>query len=102
MDTGIDEMILWLKAENTPPKLPSHSPFRAGISTTVTAPPAGEAVQPVLQYSFVTGDTSQPMIPQSVEWRIGRNGINTGRTVLARASYLYDADVGCIGFRVLT
>jgi len=53
----------------------------------------------VLQYSFVTGDTSQAMAPSQVEWRVG-NGINTGRDVLASADYLYDVAGGLIGFRV--
>jgi len=100
MDTGIDEMILWLSAGHVPPNLASDAPFPAGISTVITAPPTGQAVTPVLQYSFVTGDASQPMAPTSVEWRIG-NGINTGRNVLARTNYLYDAEAGRIGFRVL-
>jgi hypothetical protein len=54
--------------------------------------------EPALQYSFITGDTSQPMASQ-VAWRIA-NGINTGRNVLAGADYLYDATAGRIGFRV--
>lgn len=35
-----------------------------------------------------------------VEWRVG-HGINTGRNVLAGADYLYDAEAGRVGFRVL-
>jgi hypothetical protein len=56
--------------------------------------------EPALRYSFVTGDTSQPMAPSCVEWRLGK-GINTGRNVLAGADYLYDAAGGHIGFRNL-
>ena len=97
MDTGIDEMILWVSADNAPPNLPSHSAFPAGVAVVVTAPAAGQAIEPALQYSFVTGDTSQPMAPSEVEWRVG-NGINTGRKVLAGANYLYDAGTGRIGF----
>jgi hypothetical protein len=99
MDTGIDEMILWVSAENAPAGLPSDSAFPAGISVNVSAPPADSGIEPALQYSFVTGDVSQPMAPAQVEWRIG-DGINTGRNVLAGADYLYDAAGGNIGFRV--
>ncbi len=101
MDTGVEEMILWLKADNVPPDLPSHTAFPAGILIAVKAPPASDGIQPVLEYSFVTGDTGQSAIPTNVEWRTG-NGINTGRTVLGRISYVYDADLGRMGFRPLT
>jgi hypothetical protein len=57
---------------------------------------------PVLQYSFVAGDASQPMAPSWVEWRNVENGINTGINVLAGADYLYDAAGGRIGFRALS
>jgi len=98
MDTGIDEMILWTSATNAPPNLPGYSPFPPGITVTLSAPPADEMAVPAIQYSFVTGDTSQPMAPSQVEWRVG-NGINTGRNVLAGVDYLYDATAGRIGFR---
>jgi hypothetical protein len=100
MDTGIPNMILWLSADNTPSNLPSHHPFPAGISVSISAPPASQVTEPALDYSFVTGDASQSMAPSQVEWRKG-NGINTGRNVLAGADYLYDAMAGRIGFRVL-
>jgi hypothetical protein len=99
VDTGIDKMILWLSAENAPPNLPSDSAFPGGNAITVSTPTADPNAQPALQYSFLTGDGSQPMAPSSVEWRVG-NGINTGRNVLAGADYLYDAKMGQIGFRV--
>lgn len=99
MDTGIDKMILWVKTNFAPPNLASKSPFPAGISVKISAPPADLADQPALQYSFVTGDPSQTMAPSQVEWRLG-NGINTGRNVLAGADYLYDVAAGRIGFRV--
>jgi hypothetical protein len=63
---------------------------------TITAP--AEPNAPALQYSFVTGDTTDPATPSAVEWRNG-TGINTGRHVLAAADYLYDAARGMIGFR---
>jgi hypothetical protein len=59
---------------------------------TIAAPPA-------LQYSFVTGDASNPIAPPFVEWRNGK-GINTGRNLLAGADYLYDAAAGLVGIRV--
>jgi hypothetical protein len=99
MDTGIDYMILWVRADNVPPNLASDSPFPAGVSVTISAPPADLGVEPAVQYSFVTGDASQLMAPSQVGWRVG-NGINTGINVLAGADYLYDAAGGRIGFRV--
>lgn len=98
MDTGIENMILWLNADSAPPNLASESAFPAGISVNVSAPPAGLEDEPALQYSFVTGYSSQAMAPSQVEWRVG-NGINTRRNVLAGADYLYDAAAGRIGFR---
>ncbi len=99
IDTGIEEMILWVNAGFTPPNLAGESAFPAGISVNISAPPVDLEGTPALQYSFVTGDTSQAIAPSHVEWRIG-NGINTGRNVLAGADYLYDAAGGRIGFRV--
>jgi hypothetical protein len=99
VDTGIDHMILWLGDDDAPPNLAPGTAFPAGVSVTLSAPPADLGDPPVLQYSFVTGDGSQPMAPSWVEWRDG-NGINTGRNVLAGADYLYDAAGGRVGFRV--
>jgi hypothetical protein len=99
MDTGIDSMILWVAAGLAPPELASDSAFPAGITVNVSAPPAALGDEPALQYSFVTGVSSQPMAPSEVEWRVG-NGLNTGRNVLAGADYLYDRTQGRIGFRV--
>jgi hypothetical protein len=99
MDTGIDNMILWVSADNPPPNLARNSAFPAGIAVNISAPPADLGIEPALQYAFVTGDASQPMAPSQVEWRVG-NGINTGRNVLAGADYLYDAAGGRIGFRI--
>jgi hypothetical protein len=96
MDTVIDEMLLWLAAARRPPALASDVQFPAGVAVTIAVPPAPDA--PVLQYSFVTGDTAEQMAPSAVEWRDG-NGINTGRSVLAGADYLYGATAGRIGFR---
>jgi hypothetical protein len=39
MDTGIPNMILWVHANHTPPNLPIHSAFPAGIAVTISAPP---------------------------------------------------------------
>jgi hypothetical protein len=99
VDTGIEQMILWLSADNAPPNLQAACAFPGGIAINVSAPAADQTTQPALQYSFLTGDASQPMAPSWVEWRVG-NGINTGRNVLAGADYLYDATTGQIGFRI--
>jgi hypothetical protein len=92
IDTGLDEMLLWLDVAARPPALANYSQFPTGVPVTIAAPPA-------LQYSFVTGDASNPMAPSFVEWRNGK-GINTGRNLLAGADYLYDAAAGLIGIRM--
>jgi len=99
MDTGLDDMTLWVSAGNAPPNLPGDSAFPAGIMASIAVPPADQTAEPALQYAFVTGDTNQPMAPSQLQWRIG-SGINTGRNVLAGADYLYDAAAGRMGFRV--
>jgi hypothetical protein len=93
MDTGISGMMLWL-SEGTL-DLPPNEAFRSGIEVSIAIPDDGS----VLQYTFTTGEPSQPMVPSSVEWKIG-NGINTGASVLAGYDYLYDSDQGRIGFRL--
>ena len=96
IDTGIDEMLLWLGVADRPPALANYSEFPAGVAVTVALPPSPNA--PILRYSFVTGYASDPMAPPAVEWRDG-NSINTGRGVLAGADYVYDA-ARLIGFRI--
>ena len=93
IDTGLGEMLLWVDVTKRPPSLASYSRFPPGVAVTIAAPPA-------LQYSFVTGDSGNPMAPLFVEWRNG-NGINTGRNLLAGADYLYDGAGGSIGIRKL-
>jgi hypothetical protein len=95
MDTGIDEVLLWLHVNDRPYTLAKYSRFPAGIEVSVAVP----STDPVLKYAFVTGDMSQPMAPSQVTWR-DSYGINTGVKVLAGADYLYDAAEGRIGFRV--
>ena len=94
VDTGVDEMLLWLSPADRPPGSANAVP--AGVAVTVTAPASSNT--PALQYSFVTGDATDPAAPSAVEWRNG-TGINTGRHILASADYLYDAAGGMIGFR---
>ena len=96
VDTGVDEMLLWLSPADRPPGSANASKVPAGDAVTITAPAAPNA--PALQYSFVTGDATDPAAPSAVEWRDGK-GINTGRGILASADYLYDATRGMIGFR---
>jgi hypothetical protein len=99
IDTGVGEMLLWLGAADRPWALAGYSKFPAGVPITITAPPSSDA--PALQYSFMTGDASNPAAPSAVEWRNGK-GINTGRHVLAASDYLYDAARGLIGFKRVT
>ena len=96
VDTGLDEMLLWLSPADRPPGSPNASKLPAGVAVTVTAPAAPNP--PALRCSFVTGDATDPAAPSVVEWRNG-TGINTGRHILASADYLYDAARGMIGFR---
>jgi hypothetical protein len=96
IDTGIDEMLLWVDLADRPPALANYSQLPAGVAVTIAAPPSPNA--PILQYSFVTGEAGQAMAPSAVEWRDG-NGINTGRHILVGVDYLYDAAHGLIGFR---
>ena len=56
------------------------------IEVTITVPSPNVSAT-VLQDSFTTGETSDPMAPSTVEWR-DDSGINTGRNVLAGADYL--------------
>jgi hypothetical protein len=99
VDTGLDEMILWLGADDIKPDVPPGVAFPTGVSVSISAPPPDSGEAPALQYAFVTGDASQPMAPTQLTWRAGK-GINTGRNVLAGADYLYDATAGRVGFRV--
>jgi hypothetical protein len=98
VDTGIDQMILWVNADNPPPNLSPGATFPAGVSVEISAPPTDSGDELALQYAFVTGDANQPMAPTQITWRVG-NGINMGRNVLAGADYLFDATAGRIGFR---
>lgn len=100
MDAGINDMIIWVNADDSPPNLPSDSALPAGISVSVAAPPADQVAEPALHFSFITGDTTWPMAPSQVAWRVG-HGINTGINVLAGTDYLYDATEGRVGFRLL-
>ena len=100
IDTGVGSMLLWLDVSDRPPSLAKYTQFPAGIAVSIAAPPADGGAEPALQYSFVTGEASQPIAPAQVEWRNG-HGINTGRSVLAGFDYLYDAVGGRIGFRTL-
>ena len=97
IDTGLDEMLLGLAIADRPPTLANDTQFPTGVPVAIAAPPSPS--EPVLQYSFVTGDASNPMAPSAVEWR-DREGINTGRKVLAGADYLYNAAAGLVGFRI--
>jgi hypothetical protein len=82
VDTGVDEMLLWLSPADRPPGSTNASKAPAGVAVTITAPASSNA--PALQYSFVTGDATNPAAPSAVEWRNG-TGINTGRHILASA-----------------
>jgi hypothetical protein len=102
MDTGIAEMILWLSADLMPLKnVAVNTQFPPNYEISIALPPTDTGTDSVLQYSFTTGDSSQPMSPSEVVWNIG-SGINTGANVLAGYDYLYDSDGGRIGFRAIS
>jgi hypothetical protein len=96
MDTGVPEMLLWLTTVQRPANWPDVVP--PGAAVTVSLPADGGNTS-TLTYSFITGAADQPMAPSAVNLRKGKGGLNTGRHVLARYDYLYDADGGRIGFR---
>ena len=58
MDTGVDEMLLWLSPADRPLGSTNASKAPTGVAVTITAPAAPNA--PVLHYSFVTGDATNP------------------------------------------
>jgi hypothetical protein len=97
MDTGIQEMLVFLPMQDRPATLASFSSLPDGVAVSVSVPVSrgGHA----LAYRFVTGDADEAMAPSTVQWRPNGHGINTGRNVLAGVDYLFDAAGGQVGFR---
>ncbi len=99
-DTGIDYMMLTQSQDNeapTPLNIGKQVPAKTEMTITV-----GPSEAPVLQYTYSVGDG--PPAPKVVEWRGPVSPpahINTGRYVLAKADYLYDAACGHAGFKVV-
>ncbi len=93
VDTGLPEMILTLPRQRRPGAFLCDAQCPDGIRVALRA---GNA----LDWDFTTGDQSAPGY---VRW--GLNGsttqINTGRELLTRYDYLYDADRGGVGFRLI-
>jgi hypothetical protein len=91
VDSGLPEMILTLPPAQRPAGLACDTRCPDGLQVTVRA---GNA----LNWEFTTGE---PGAPRYVRW--GLNGsttqINTGRALLEHFDYLYDADLGVVGFR---
>lgn len=98
VDTGVDEMLIFVKPHDRPTGFANGSLLPAGTAVGVCVPPDGTVAQLALRYAFVTGAPDMPMAPSSVQWRDG-HGLNTGRNVLAGFDYLFDATGGRIGFR---
>jgi subtilisin family serine protease len=99
MDTGISRMMLWVNDGTSIAGVAAGEPFPPGIEIGIVVPASRTNAVPALQYSFKTGETSQPMSPSEVVWKAG-NSINTGANVLNGADYLFDYAHGQIGFRI--
>lgn len=91
VDSGLPEMILTLPPAQRPAGFACDLRCPDGLQATVRS---GNA----LDWEFTTGE---PGAPSYVRW--GANGnttqINTGRALLDHYDYLYDADLGIVGFR---
>jgi hypothetical protein len=105
MDTGITEMLLSVPAAQRPSSCVVPKQLKKGTDLRVPDTIPMELViagpeAPVLAYSFKPG--GPPPAPSYVSWRGAQaasvGGINTGRHLLAKARYLYDADGGRMGF----
>ena len=97
VDTGIATMIVGLDTAQRPPTMqhiiPNGTRIRIGIPTFTDS---------ALAYSVTTGagdDTLAPQGKPAARWSRTGPFVNTGRHVLARYDYLFDADAGHIGFR---
>jgi hypothetical protein len=58
MDTGIDQMLLWLHVNERPAALVNYSQLPNNIDVSIAVPPADRVIEPALQYTFITGDTA--------------------------------------------
>lgn len=99
VDTGIDSAILQLAASLRPRPMqkkkliPAHTPIRISV---------GPSRKPGFSYGFTTGGTT-PVTPTSIRWAAATRStppfVNTGRDVISRYDYLFDAGSGKVGFR---
>ena len=91
VDSGLPEMILTLPPSQRPAGFACDPRCPNGWQATIRA---GNA----LDWEFKTGE---PGAPSYVRWGLNGNTtqINTGRTLLDHFDYLYDADLGIVGFR---
>jgi len=91
VDSGLPEMILTLPPAKRPAGFACDPRCPDGLRAAVRA---GDA----LDWEFTTGE---PGAPSYVRWGLNGNTtqINTGRVVLDHYDYLYDADLGIVGFR---
>lgn len=98
MDTGIPEMLVFLEDAKRPSLIKGGTVFPDHVAITVTLPIEG---QPILRYSFTTGEGGSVMAPSCVQF-FGNQGhnLNTGRAVLKGAAYLFDAAGGRMGIKL--
>ena len=105
VDTGLDRMLIGLPPPQRPAGItaPDGRSLRPGVPIAIGLPRLDGAGAGSLDYRFTTGDSPdpEPPAPASVTWVGAPRGafLNTGRRLLRRLDYLYDATAGLIGFR---
>jgi hypothetical protein len=105
-DTGVTRMFLALppdQADNS--AIPAGGTDRTlppGTKVTISLAPEAPAREGTAQYSFMVGDTANPLAPNRVTL-VGRGDrptfVNTSVYLLNGFDYLYDADRGVVGYR---
>lgn len=95
VDTGIAGAILGLPRSLRPPSIRHAVPDGERVQISVGFP----MTTPVLSYGFAVGDGG-PTTPLSIRWAAGSSAfVNTGRRLLSRYEYLFDAASGRVGFK---
>jgi hypothetical protein len=92
VDTGIASAILALPRSQRPRSIASSIPAGERVLVTVGS-------NPILSYGFAVGDGG-PTTPTSIRWAGGTTPfVNTGRRLISRNDYLFDAGSGKLGFK---
>lgn len=107
MDTGIPKAILQLPTSQrprtplncTPIKPEKCTPWATIPLNTQVQITVGPARRPGFSYGFTTGGSSS-VTPTSIRWATGGPPfVNTGRHVISKYDYMFDAGSGKLGFR---